>query len=121
MIELNMPAVSYIRSGNANGPVRITSLFNELLEKQFPIQSPTEKIKLRFPIDFADELCMHVNHLNRSLKIVTGKTTSNLIANRLMKEAAFLLLHTHWNITEISWCLGFEELPHFIKFFKKGQ
>ena len=100
--------------------VRVSSLFIELLERQFPIESPIQQMKLRTPADFADHLCVHVNHLNRSLKEVTEKTTSQLIAERILQEARALLKHTNWNISEIAWCLGFEELPHFIHFFKKN-
>jgi len=105
---------------DSNASLRITSLFTELLERQFPIESPNQQIKLRHPIAFADYLSVHVNHLNRSLKKITGKTTTQLINDRIMLEARSLLQHTDWNISEISWCLGFEELPHFINFFKKA-
>lgn len=106
--------------GKQKAAMRVASLFVELLERQFPIESPMQQMKLRTPADFADHLCVHVNHLNRSLKEVTGKTTSQLIAERVLQEARALLKHTNWNITEIAWCLGFEELPHFIHFFKKN-
>jgi AraC-like DNA-binding protein len=100
--------------------VRVASLFIELLERQFPIESPMQQMKLRTPADFASQLCIHVNHLNRSLKEATEKTTSQLIAERVLQEARALLKHTNWNISEIAWCLGFEEPPHFINFFKKN-
>lgn len=100
--------------------VRVASLFIELLERQFPIESPMQQMKLRTPADFAEHLSVHVNHLNRSLKEVTEKTTTQLIAERVLQEARALLKHTNWNISEIAWCLGFEELPHFIHFFKKN-
>ena len=100
--------------------VRVASLFIELLERQFPIESPMQRMKLRTPMDFATQLCIHVNHLNRSLKEATEKTTSQLISERVLQEARALLKHTDWNISEIAWCLGFEELPHFINFFKKN-
>jgi AraC-like DNA-binding protein len=100
--------------------VRVASLFVELLERQFPIESPMQQMKLRTPADYASQLCIHVNHLNRSLKEATGKTTSQLIAERVLQEARALLKHTDWNISEIAWCLGFEEPPHFINFFKKN-
>jgi AraC family transcriptional activator of pobA len=106
--------------GKQKAAVRVASLFIELLERQFPIESPMQQMKLRTPADFADHLCIHVNHLNRSLKEVTEKTTSQLIAERVLQEARALLKHTNWNISEIAWCLGFEELPHFIHFFKKN-
>lgn len=113
------PATSTIYStSNASG--RISSLFMELLERQFPIESALQRIRLRTPVEFAEQLAVHVNHLNRALKDTTGKTTSQLIAERVIQEARALLKHTDWNITEIAWCLGFEELPHFINFFKKN-
>lgn len=99
---------------------RIAALFAELLERQFPIESPAQRMILRAPVDFAEHLSVHVNHLNRSLKESTGKTTSQLIAERISQEAGALLRHTNWNISEISYSLGFEELPHFINFFRKN-
>lgn len=104
---------------NQNAATRISSLFMELLERQFPIESLFQQMKFRSPIDFANQLSVHVNHLNRALKETTGKTTSQLIGERIVQEAKALLKHTDWNIAEISNCLGFEESPHFINFFKK--
>lgn len=104
---------------HTNAATRISALFTELLERQFPIESPMQQVTIRSAIDFARHLSVHVNHLNRALKEVTGKTTSELIANRIVQEAKVLLRHTDWNIAEISNCLGFEEPAHFHNFFKK--
>jgi AraC-like DNA-binding protein len=106
---------------DSNGAQRITSLFLELLERQFPVESTLQQMELRHPTQFADQLSIHVNHLNHSLKLVTGKTTSRLISERIMQEARSLLQHTDWNISQIAWCLGFDALPPFINFFKKTQ
>ena len=103
-----------------NAAARIAALFGELLERQFPIESPGQRVRLRFPVEFADQLAVHVNHLNKALKETTGHTTSALLAARLTQEAKVLLRHTRWSVSEIAWCLGFEELPHFINFFKKN-
>ena len=118
---LKMQPVESTPYAEANGPIRIASLFTELLERQFPIESPNQCMKLRFPAEYADHLSIHINHLNRSLKKVTGQTTSQLIAARIMQEARILLQHTNWTISEIGRSLGFEELPHFINFFKKNE
>ncbi|HQU84956.1 MAG TPA: helix-turn-helix domain-containing protein, partial [Pyrinomonadaceae bacterium] len=59
------------------------------------------------------------NHLNRALKETTGKTTTELIAERMTQEAIALLKHTNWNVSEIAYTLGFEEPTHFNNFFKK--
>lgn len=98
---------------------RITAVFTELLERQFPIESPSQRFRMRSAKDFADQLAVHVNHLNRSIRETTGKTTTDHIAERLASEAKALLKHTDWNISEISYTLGFEEPAHFNNFFKK--
>lgn len=98
---------------------RITTVFNELLERQFPIESSTEEFELRSAGDFAERLGVHVNYLNRAVKSVTGKTTTEHISERLTSEAIALLKHSHWNIAEISYSLGFEDPSHFNHFFKR--
>lgn len=98
---------------------RITAVFNELLERQFPIETRSQKFSLRSAKDFAEKLNIHPNHLNRAIKTTTGKTTTLYIAERLVTEAIALLKHTNWNIAEISYTLGFEEPAHFTNFFKK--
>jgi AraC family transcriptional activator of pobA len=98
---------------------RITAVFTELLERQFPIESPSQRFTMRSAKDFANQLAVHVNHLNRAIRLTTGKTTSEHIFERIVSEAKALLKHTNWNISEISYCLGFEEPAHFNHFFKK--
>lgn len=102
-----------------NAASRITSLFIELLERQFPIDSRENILTLKSPGDFARNLSIHVNHLNRAVKEITGKTTTEHIAARITKEAKALLLHTDWNISEIAYCLGFEYPTYFNNYFKK--
>ena len=102
-----------------NSAARVSSLFVELLERQFPIESPRQRLELKSAKDFAARLSIHVNHLNKVLKENTGKTTTELISDRLIHEAKILLKETDWNISEIAFSLGFEELAHFSNFFKK--
>jgi AraC-like DNA-binding protein len=107
-----------IHSGQ-NASSRIISLFLELLERQFPIESPTQKLKLRSANEYAERLAIHVNHLNKVLKERTGKTTTEIISSRMIQEAKILLKQTDWNISEIAYSLGFEEVAHFSNFFKR--
>lgn len=102
-----------------NASQRVASLFMELLERQFPIDSPEAFLKLKTPTDYADSLSIHVNSLNRAVKEITGKTTSQQIASRIIQEANALLQHTDWNISEIAYGLGFEEPAYFTNYFKK--
>lgn len=99
--------------------VRIVSLFIELLERQFPIELPDQKLQLRSAKEYAERLAIHVNHLNKVLKGKTGKTTTEIISSRILQEAKILLKQTDWNISEIAYGLGFEEVAHFSNFFKK--
>jgi len=102
-----------------NASARVSSLFIELLERQFPIDSPRQKLRLRTASDYADQLAVHVNHLNKVLKENTGKTTTEIISSRIVQEAKILLRQTDWNISEIAYCLDFEQVAHFSTFFKK--
>jgi AraC family transcriptional activator of pobA len=103
----------------ASASARITFLFLNLLEKQFPIKNTFEGISLRSASDFAKQMAIHVNHLNKSLKEITFKTTSEIISERILKEAKILLKHSSWAISEIAYSLGFEGPAHFSSFFKK--
>jgi len=102
-----------------NASERISSLFIELLERQFPLESLHQRLNLRSAKDYADRLAVHVNHLNKVLKEVTGNTTTQIIGNRIIQEAKILLKQTNWNIAEISYTLGYDDLAHFSNFFKK--
>ena len=104
---------------NAAAASRLSTAFLNLLSSQFPILTPSQRLGLRTPQEYAQHLAVHVNHLNRLLKAATGKTTSQLLAERLVQEARALLLHTDWPIAHISACLGFEEPTHFTRFFHR--
>ena len=102
-----------------NAPVRITSVFLEMLERQFPIESTERPLELRTAQDYAEGLSVHVNYLNSAVKEVTGKPTSVHISDRIATEAKALLQHTNWSIAEIAYALGFEYPTYFNNFFKK--
>ncbi len=98
---------------------RITEGFKALLAGQFPLVTPLQRLSLRTPQAFAEKLAVHTNYLNRALKEVTGKTTTQLITERMMQEARALLLHSDWPVNQISNCLGFDESTHFAQAFRK--
>lgn len=106
-------------STSSDSSLRVVSLFIELLERQFPIESSDQRLQLKTAKDYADRLAVHVNYLNKKLKESTGKTTTEIIAERIVQEAKIMLRQTRWNISEISYALGFEEIAHFSNFFKK--
>ena len=98
---------------------RITSVFLELLERQFPIENMDRPLELKTAKVFAESLFVHVNYLNASVKEITGKSTTSHIADRIITEAKALLQHTDWSISQIAYSLGFEYPTYFNNFFKK--
>jgi AraC family transcriptional regulator, transcriptional activator of pobA len=64
-------------------------------------------------------LGIHINHLNKVLKETTGRSTTEIINGRIAEEAKLLLKQTQWNVSEIAFALGFDEVAHFSNFFKK--
>lgn len=99
--------------------IRICSAFLKLLEGQFPIENLRTTLKLRSASDFAQELNIHVNHLNRAVKSVQDNPTSVVINTRILSESQRLLKFSDWNVSEIAYALGFTEVTHFNNFFKR--
>ena len=69
--------------------------------------------------DYAQMLCVTPNHLNKTIKKVTGKTASLLISEMILMEAKVLLTQTNMNVAEIALFLSFEDASYFTRFFKK--
>lgn len=116
---LKLQPAAIVEKQPINASQRIATLFSELLERQFPIEEFHTHVQLRTASDFASQLNVHVNHLNRAVKEALQKTTSQLIAERILQEAKVLLKHSTWNVGEIAYSLGFAEVTHFNNFFKK--
>ena len=112
------PEEHFIQFNNAS--LRVTTQFMEMLERQFPIENPNTPLILKSAMDFANQISIHVNYLNRSVKQITGKSTTTIIGERITAEAITLLRHTDWSIADIAYALGFEYSNYFSNFFKKS-
>ena len=102
-----------------NAAQRTVELFLLLLDRQFPTGYPDSRLEMKSPTDYAQRLSIHVNHLNRVVKQVTGKTTTEIIASRVLQEATRLLKENKLNIAEVAYAFGFEEQASFTAFFKR--
>lgn len=111
------PAMAYFTPQKAS--LRIATLFLNLLEKQFPVDSQQYSLFLKKASDYADKLAVHVNHLNAAVQEITGRSTTAHINARILSEAKSLLTHTDWSIAEIASSLGFDYASYFNNFFKK--
>ena len=111
------PSENYDQHKNAAS--RLTAVFLELLERQFPVESTERSLQLKTAQDYASNLNVHVNYLNRAVKEVTGRPTTAHISDRIISEAKALLQHTDWNIADIAYALGFEYPTYFNNYFKR--
>ena len=118
-LAMKMHPIEILAAHKVKSFQRITTLFLELLERQFPIDENHPSVNLRSASDFAHQLNVHTNHLNRAVKDTTQKTTTQIIAERFLQEAKILLKYSNWQVTEIAFALGFTEVTHFHNFFKK--
>lgn len=111
------PSEKYDQHKNAHS--RLTAVFLELLERQFPIEGTDRPLQLKAAQDYANHLNVHVNYLNRAVKEITGKSTTAHISDRIISEAKALLQHTDWNVSDIAYALGFEYPTYFNNYFKR--
>jgi len=111
------PTKTYFQ--HQNSATRIAALFLELLDRQFPVDSPQHALQLKTPVQYAENLSVHVNSLNRAVRDVTGKTTTEHLNERIVNEAKYLLANTEWTISEIAYSLGYEYPTYFNNVFKK--
>jgi AraC family transcriptional activator of pobA len=68
---------------------------------------------------YADELGVPPAALSKALSKVTGRTTKELITDRVMTEAARLLRYTDLSVGEIAYRIGFDDQLYFSRAFKK--
>jgi AraC family transcriptional activator of pobA len=68
---------------------------------------------------YADALAVPQAALSRALTAVTGRTTKQLITDRVMLEAARLLRFSDLTIGEVAFRAGFEDQLYFSRAFKR--
>jgi AraC-like DNA-binding protein len=69
--------------------------------------------------DYANELAVTADYLNKTVKNLTGKSAKDHIQSKLITEAKRSLLFSNISNKELAYELGFEESAHFNNFFKK--
>ncbi|MDA7803630.1 AraC family transcriptional regulator [Crocinitomix sp.] len=69
--------------------------------------------------EYANELHISPDHLNRVVKSLTGKTAKEHIQSRIITAAKRLIYFTDLSNKEIGYELGFNEPANFSAFFKK--
>ncbi|MDR6560496.1 MULTISPECIES: AraC family transcriptional regulator [unclassified Arcicella] len=69
--------------------------------------------------DYAHLLAITPNYLSETVKSVTGRTSTDLINDRMIMEIKRFLTHTDLGISEIAYQLNFSDQSYFSKYFKK--
>ena len=90
---------------------RYTKRFFALLDQHFRT--------LKMPADYADLMAVTPAYLNNVIKDNLGFTTSYFIHQRLLTEAKRLMMFEELNMKEVAYKLGFFDVSHFSKFFKR--
>jgi AraC family transcriptional regulator, transcriptional activator of pobA len=90
----------------------LTDRFKALVEKNFVYQKG-------IPF-YADLLAVHPNYLSNVIKAETGMTAGDIIRERVIQEAKYLLYQSDFSVKEVAYYLQFEDTSNFSKFFKKN-
>ncbi len=90
----------------------ILRTFKQLLNKKYATDHMVS--------DYAYELAVTSDYLNKTVKNLTGKSAKEYIQSKLITEAKRSLLFSNISNKELAYELGFEESAHFNNFFKKA-
>ncbi|UZR96628.1 AraC family transcriptional regulator [Chondrinema litorale] len=73
----------------------------------------------KLPTFYAEKLSITTRHLNRLVQQSLGKTTSQLIIERIILEAKRMIIYVSGSLSQISYELGYEDYAYFSRVFKK--
>lgn len=110
MIYFSRSVKEVVTGVTGSGDRVLVSSFKSLLKRRF--------IEKKQVSDYADELCVTANYLNRTVKKITGITASHHIQQQIILEAKRMAIYTNESMKQIAYRLGFDDLAHFSKFFK---
>ncbi len=74
----------------------------------------------KFVAEYAIQLCVTPQYLNRVVKKISGQTASHHIQQVIIQEAKKQFLQPNTTMKQIAYSLGFEDVSHFSKFFKNA-
>jgi len=86
--------------------------FRALLEQTF---KETHSVR-----DYADALRISAKKLANICQLSTGRSSEEIIKDRILLEAKRLLFHSDMTVQEVAYHLGFNDPYYFTRFFKKN-
>ncbi len=112
LCEANRAYTPVVRSGKA-AAVTIANRFNELVFAHFRSR--------RLVSEYAALLNITPNHLNKTIKAVTGKSPTQWINEAIVLEAKVLLGQSALSVSEIALEVGFDDPSYFARLFRKCE
>jgi AraC family transcriptional activator of pobA len=102
-----------IREEEVSSPrIKLVNKFYAKLDDQFRIKKQVS--------DYANELFVSPSYLTDVVKKVTGHSASYHIQQRTVQEAKRLIMYNDVTLKMVAYSLGFEDISHFSKYFKKA-
>jgi len=112
LCEINLEYVG-LAGGKQQQSVRLVNKFKELLYKNFRSK--------HLVTEYASLLHISPNHLNKTVKQITGKSPTKWIDEVLILEAKILLYQTDFTVSEIATEVGISDQSYFSRLFKKYE
>jgi AraC family transcriptional activator of pobA len=91
----------------------------EIVNKTFRSALEHDFTTVKRPSDYAQKLNISTPYLNECVKNATGRPVSYQIQQRIILEAKRLLFHSDKSVKEISFELGYDDYPYFLRLFTK--
>ncbi len=98
---------------NSTAATVLTTKFKELIYAHIKQQHQVNH--------YASILNVTPNHLNKSIKSVTGKSPTKWIEETILLEAKYLLYQTNLSVSEIAMQVGHYDQSYFSRIFKKSE
>jgi AraC-like DNA-binding protein len=102
----------------AHAGLRLVKAFKTLFLRDFHALGQGKGLMLKKVAEYANTIGVSQNHLNDTVKLVTGRSAGQLIRHQLTSHATMCLMHADKNISEIAFALGFEDPSYFARFYK---
>jgi AraC-like DNA-binding protein len=112
LCEINL-AYQPVEAGEPVAGAPLANRFRELLFAHFKTQ--------QFVADYAAQLCVSPNHLNKVVKAATGKSPTKWIAEAVVLEAKVLLHQSGLSVGEVAAEVGLADASYFSRLFKKHE
>lgn len=97
---------------NSSACIRVTRRFFQLIESNYRTR--------KMVVEYAQDLSLSPNYLNSIVKEASGLPASYHIQQRIILEAKRKAVYVNMSMKEVAHHLGFDDLSHFSRFFKKG-